>query len=154
MGNPKIRKCCAYLERITETNKYFQNVKSDLYKSLDNVSWGVFRTHSEIYDSFLRKSITLESRDFHKKTPSYMFDRVLNTPLVSSLVIRLRGHFVKQNYWRGIRFRDKYWKDKKNFFLAARVINIFFIRQREKQKHYFFLAVDIISKLCSTSKLY
>ena len=32
--------------------------------------------------------------------PSYMFDRLLNTPLVSSLVFNLRGQFVKQDYLR------------------------------------------------------
>ena len=32
-----------------------------------------------------------------------MFDRVLNTPLVSNLIFSLLGHSVKQKYWRGIR---------------------------------------------------
>ena len=72
-----------------------------------------------------------------------MFDRVLNTPLISNLVFSLLGHYVEQNYWRGMRpyykgFRGTIERTKKNFFLAARVINIFFICQREKQKHYFF----------------
>ena len=49
-----------------------------------------------------------------------MFDRVLNTPLVFSLVFSLRGYFIKQNYWRGIwpyykGFRDTF-KGQKNFF--------------------------------------
>ena len=40
-----------------------------------------------------------------------MLDRVLNTPLVFNLVFSLRGHFIKQNYWREIQpyyegFRD------------------------------------------------
>ena len=116
------------------------------------------KNHSEIYDeAFSRKWITFESRDFHKKAPSYMFDRVLNTSLVSSLVFSLRGQFVKQNYWRGIRpyykgFRDTNWKDKKKFFFGRPGDKNFLHPLARKTEALFFLAVDKISKLCFTSE--
>ena len=94
---------CLFREN-KERIKYFQNVETTRTKA--------FRTHSEIYDgAFLRKEKMLESRDFHKKAPSYMSNRVLNTPPVSNLVFSLLGHSVKQNYWRGIRPYYKGFRD-------------------------------------------
>ena len=79
-----------------------------------------------------------------------MFDRALNTPLVSSLVIRFQGRFVKQNYWRGIGFRDSHWKGKSFFGPPG---NKYFLHPLARKVEVFFsLVVDIISKLCSTSK--
>ena len=63
--------------------------------------------------------------------PSYMFDRLLNTPLVSSLVFNLRGQFVKQDYLRPC---------YKHIFLGhTRVIKIFFMRIARKTEALFFL---------------
>lgn len=67
MENLKRRKSSGYLERIKKQTDIFKTSKK-LVKSLDNESRGVFKTHSEIYDeAILRKYITLQSRDFHKK---------------------------------------------------------------------------------------
>ena len=55
MGNLKRRKFSVYLEKIKK-GKIFSKCQKDLYKSLGNVSRGIFRTYSEIYDgAFLRK---------------------------------------------------------------------------------------------------
>ena len=59
-------------------------------------------TQRSMMEFFFKKISNVWKLGFPQKSPSYMFDRVLNTPLVSSLVFSLLGRFVKQNYWRGI----------------------------------------------------
>ena len=49
MGNLKRRKCSVYLERI-KNEQIFSKRHNDLYKSVDNISSGVFRTKWNIYD--------------------------------------------------------------------------------------------------------
>ena len=136
----------------------FWKCQNDLYKSLDDVSGRVFRTHWEIYDgAFFKKINNAWKPRFPQKSSINMFDRVLNTPLVSNLVFSLLGHYVEQNYWRGMRpyykgFRDTHWKDKKNFLFGRSGDKYFLHLLARKTEALFFLAVDKISKLCPTSE--
>ena len=85
-----------------------------------------------------------------------MFDRILNTllwyPVQNSVY---EGASSKKTsggeYGLIIKVLEIHIKITRKFFWAARVLFFFFICQREKQKHYF-LTVDKISKLCSTSE--
>ena len=77
-----------------------------------------------------------------------MFGSVLNTPLVFSL----RGHFVKQKYLNGIRPRLYGNKLKGTKKISAQSVDNFLLHPLAlKQNHIFFLGVDKISKLYSTS---
>ena len=92
-----------------------------------------------------------------RKCSAYLERIKERTYILSSLVFNLRVPFVKQNYWREWRsyykgFRDTHWKDKKKNFFVRLGDNFFLHPLARKTEALFFLAVDKISKLCSTSE--
>ena len=136
---------CLFREN-KERIKYFQNVETTRTKA--------FRTHSEIYDgAFLRKEKMLESRDFHKKAHHICltgFSIHLQYPTQYSVYQGILSNKTTGGEYGLIIKALEIFERTKKFFLAVWVINIF-IRQREKQKHYFFWP-QIKFQNCSASE--
>ena len=74
---------------------------------------GVFQTLSKIYDDFCQKWLTAFRRYFRKEASSYMFNKVLNAPLVPGKSNEL--HFI--NFQPMFHFYNPWKHQKTNGFL-------------------------------------